>query len=254
MIKFFRKIRQNLLSEGKTGKYLKYAIGEIVLVVIGILVALQINNWNQTRLNRSFEVTMLREIKSSLEQDVNYYDGFKSRVERKRQGIQELLAMIASNKTYPDTVLLESYNKMTWGNLFVYNKGGYEGIKSVGLDKISNDSLRRKIIKIYEVDFPGAISYYEMMEARHSNEDYKLQLHNSLWKRVQIQLPDNSYKIVSRPINNESFLKQPELIDRIKIAQDILSYTQFQMPILENAIKEGIDIVNKEIDKLEKSD
>lgn len=47
MIKFFRKIRQNLLSEGKTGKYLKYASGEIVLVVIGILIALQINNWNE---------------------------------------------------------------------------------------------------------------------------------------------------------------------------------------------------------------
>lgn len=46
MIKFFQKIRQNSLMENKTGKYLKYAIGEIVLVVIGILIALQINNWN----------------------------------------------------------------------------------------------------------------------------------------------------------------------------------------------------------------
>jgi hypothetical protein len=49
MIKFFRKIRQNLLSEGKTGKYFKYAIGEIILVVIGILIALQINNWNENQ-------------------------------------------------------------------------------------------------------------------------------------------------------------------------------------------------------------
>ena len=48
MIKFFRKIRQNLLSEGKTGKYLKYAIGEIILVVIGILIALQLNNLNDS--------------------------------------------------------------------------------------------------------------------------------------------------------------------------------------------------------------
>lgn len=50
MIKFFRKIRYNLLSEGKTGKYLKYAVGEIILVVIGILIALQINNLNQERI------------------------------------------------------------------------------------------------------------------------------------------------------------------------------------------------------------
>jgi len=57
MIKFFRKIRQNLLSEGKTGKYFKYAIGEIILVVIGILIALSINNWNENRkLNNKTQV------------------------------------------------------------------------------------------------------------------------------------------------------------------------------------------------------
>ncbi len=59
MINFFRKIRQNLLMEnktsakasaGKTGKYLKYAIGEIILVMVGILLALQVSNWNQQRI------------------------------------------------------------------------------------------------------------------------------------------------------------------------------------------------------------
>ena len=49
MLKFFRHIRQNLIMENKTGKYFKYAIGEIVLVVIGILIALQVNNWNEQR-------------------------------------------------------------------------------------------------------------------------------------------------------------------------------------------------------------
>jgi len=48
-MKFFRKIRQNLLVENKKGKYFKYAIGEIVLVVIGILIALSISNWNEKR-------------------------------------------------------------------------------------------------------------------------------------------------------------------------------------------------------------
>ena len=65
MIKFFRKIRQNLLSEGKTGKYLKYAIGEILLVVIGILIALQINNTNELRKQREEEAIIL----SGIEKD-----------------------------------------------------------------------------------------------------------------------------------------------------------------------------------------
>ena len=51
MIKFFRKIRQDLLRDNKIGDYLKYAVGEIVLVVIGILIALSINNWNESRKN-----------------------------------------------------------------------------------------------------------------------------------------------------------------------------------------------------------
>lgn len=58
MIKIFRKIRQTLLSEGKTGKYFKYAIGEIILVVIGIIIALQLNNWNENR-KRQIELDKL---------------------------------------------------------------------------------------------------------------------------------------------------------------------------------------------------
>ena len=54
MIKFFRRIRKNLIMETeKTGKYFKYAIGEIVLVMIGILLALQINNWNEKRITKN---------------------------------------------------------------------------------------------------------------------------------------------------------------------------------------------------------
>ena len=70
MIKFFRKIRQHLLSEGKTGKYLKYAIGEIVLVVIGILIALQINLKSQERTNRKHVESILKSVYFNLESDM----------------------------------------------------------------------------------------------------------------------------------------------------------------------------------------
>ena len=69
MIKFFRKIRYNLMETGKTGKYFKYAIGEIILVVIGILIALQINNWNENRQKKNLERDYLSEIKENLVRD-----------------------------------------------------------------------------------------------------------------------------------------------------------------------------------------
>lgn len=71
MIKFFRHIRQGLIKENKIGKYLKYAIGEIVLVVIGILIALQINNWNVNQIEKSQEKTYYVNIKRQIGEDKN---------------------------------------------------------------------------------------------------------------------------------------------------------------------------------------
>ncbi len=64
MFKFFRQIRQNLIMQNKTANYIKYAIGEIVLVVIGILIALQINNWNEIRKTNLEEQRALMNIQS----------------------------------------------------------------------------------------------------------------------------------------------------------------------------------------------
>jgi len=71
MINFFRKIRYDLLEKNKTGKYLKYAIGEIVLVVIGILVALSINNWNSKQIEKREEITSYKNIKRQINDDKN---------------------------------------------------------------------------------------------------------------------------------------------------------------------------------------
>jgi len=72
MIKLFSKIRQNLLSEGKIGKYLKYAVGEIVLVVIGILIALQINNWNEHRKQDNKRQGYYHQLLDDLNRDLNF--------------------------------------------------------------------------------------------------------------------------------------------------------------------------------------
>src|SRR6056297_2100808 len=70
MITFFRNIRKNLLNEGKTTKYFKYAIGEIALVMIGILLALQVNNWNQNRQDSKKEQQILLQLQSEFEENL----------------------------------------------------------------------------------------------------------------------------------------------------------------------------------------
>src|SRR5210317_1160194 len=74
MIKFFRHIRKNLLMENKTGKYFKYAIGEIVLVVIGILIAISINNWNEQQKQNSQERQLLSGLKIEFTINLNRLD------------------------------------------------------------------------------------------------------------------------------------------------------------------------------------
>ena len=71
MIKFFRKIRYDLMEKNKTGKYFKYAIGEIVLVVIGILIALQINNWNENNITTKKTLTYLGTLNTEIESNID---------------------------------------------------------------------------------------------------------------------------------------------------------------------------------------
>lgn len=92
-MKIFRKIRQNFLDEGKTNKYLKYAVGEILLVVLGILIALQVNNWNQKRISHNAEkklyIKILSDLDMALENVTSDFDRFQEHQEMHRHLYQE---------------------------------------------------------------------------------------------------------------------------------------------------------------------
>ena len=91
MIKFFRKIRQSLLSKGKTENYFKYAIGEIVLVVIGILLALQVNNWNEKqKQDAEFEI-VLEQLYNAVKNDTEAFDTYSNRINEQINYIDSLL-------------------------------------------------------------------------------------------------------------------------------------------------------------------
>ncbi len=100
MIKFFKKIRQDLLSEGKIGKYLKYAIGEIILVVIGILIALSINNWNENQKTAIRETQIYLELKNDLLQTRNDVEETISNHKEILKVNQQLIFDIYNKKPY----------------------------------------------------------------------------------------------------------------------------------------------------------
>ena len=96
MIKFFRKIRQNLLSEGKTGKYFKYAIGEIVLVMIGILLALQVNNWNQRLKNEELSKLYYSDFISEVSSDISTLNSRIVWNEKIMQNVSSIITTLAT--------------------------------------------------------------------------------------------------------------------------------------------------------------
>ncbi|TYA58269.1 DUF6090 family protein [Formosa maritima] len=150
MIKFFRKIRQNLIMENKTSKYFKYAIGEIVLVVIGILIALQINNWNENRLKSNKETAILANIHKEFKQNKKQLDsvvGLHKKVHSNCSKIINLFPILSK----PEPAVLDSLSVYLWesygGHTFNPSQTSINALASTSsFDIIKNETLRDLLI------------------------------------------------------------------------------------------------------------
>ena len=148
MIKFFRKIRQKLLTENKFRKYLLYAVGEIILVVIGILIALQLNNLNENKKNNVFEKEILSQIQENLKSDKLVLQQIELNFTKAIESSKKILNAEASEKT-KDSI------KIWLGAIIQFDRfqpltNAYEVLKSNGLDRISNKQLRFLLGKYYD--------------------------------------------------------------------------------------------------------
>ena len=130
MIKLFRKIRKQLLGEGKTGNYFKYAIGEIILVVIGILIALQINNWNEANSNEKRLLKIFEEIGVDLATDIRYTNDLIKSGNR----IDSLSSFVLNNKLTKADYLNPINNRLFWIVLrfspYKFRKTGFNKFKN----------------------------------------------------------------------------------------------------------------------------
>lgn len=245
MIKFFRKIRQNLLSEGKTGKYFKYAIGEIVLVVIGILIALQINTWNESRKQKQVEKQVLKSLFQEIEKDKNALKQIDYKYKK------DLLDISYFRKLYwkeqlsmADALDLKKFfgfvNHDVNPNRITYD----EMISTGKLYYLSNENLVNKIIDYYEL-IDGHI-----YQSRQDRIEFRANFFNvSQMKEFWLTVYDNNNKELAYNFANN---QNTEIYKTMKVLTEyshaLTKTTQASVVNLYQKAQELQLLINKELD------
>jgi hypothetical protein len=193
MIGLLRRIRRRLLESESTRKSLLYATGEVVLVVTGILIALQLNTWREARKDRAFELTMLREIHAALTRDVRQFNIYLDRLDISEDGSNRVLHYRLRHDAPADSLAGAIGRSRTW-ILLSANRGPYDALKTTGLDRISNDSLRVALISVYDYWLPRTTDFVGRATAQF---DRVKPLHDALFRPTLENGPDDVPRITS---------------------------------------------------------
>ncbi len=150
MIKFFRRIRRSLLAENKFLKYLLYAVGEIILVVIGILIALQINNYSEYQKERTKERALLSNLSQEVQLDMLQIENNTRQTKERLKRLDSLVQLLK----VPDSInapqfIRQSY-EFVFDQYFKSNSGIFdEAVSSGKMSYIQNEPLRQSIFNYY---------------------------------------------------------------------------------------------------------
>ncbi|MFT5217432.1 MAG: hypothetical protein ACJA1H_001278 [Glaciecola sp.] len=200
MIKFFRKIRYDLMDKNKTGKYLKYAIGEIILVIMGILIALTINNWNQDRLTENLEYQYysrllddVREEKFILEATINY----SKQVSLHAKKAIAVFENSSNGNTNPIENLIDMYQASQLADSYSASSTYKELISSGQINLIQNNSLKTALIRYYESDWSENGVF--VLENKY-RENLRSKMPNEIQTQIRLKCGDvyvkNSYSFI----------------------------------------------------------
>lgn len=219
MIHFFRKIRQQLLSDNRVPKYVLYAIGEIVLVVLGILIALSINNANDLAKLRKKEFALLTEMSENLRIDLRDLD---FNIEGNNQRIRAnkiILKTLQERKPMNDT--LKPYYGGIFGNYQLSeNTAAWATLQSVGLDLVSNDSLRNAISHLYMVEY----GYLDNLE-KGIDDRYQWE---TLYPQILALINVDRLWVSAEPIDHEALMDNRKFQETLKMNLFLRNYLQNQ--------------------------
>lgn len=157
MIKFFRNIRQKLVMKNQTGKpalpsgrYFKYAIGEIILVVIGILIALQINNWNEHRKNNKKRIDYQRSLINDINKDIESIDNLLIFIEESIEQHNNFTKRLSQpNASYDTLVNIAKYEFLGYFNIIdAFHTATFQTLLSTGDIGLFNEHIRTQLIEL----------------------------------------------------------------------------------------------------------
>jgi hypothetical protein len=240
MIKFFRAIRKNLLNEGKTAKYFKYAIGEIVLVVIGILIALSINNSNETRKEKLKEKKILVELESNLEANSITLQKAISSQKRIIRQINMTIEHLESKKPFNDTIG-KYILSIQWIEGIQFVSSAYESLKSIGVALISNDSIRADVTNLFGNEFPNQTDWLKSSGPLQASYTHPLIM--KFFKQAG-EFPTN-YKIAT---DYEGLLENQEFINVISTRKALKEAIVYQFENLHVRVENARSRIKKELE------
>jgi len=160
MIKFFRKIRQGLISDNKFSKYLLYAVGEIVLVVIGIFIALQLNLWSENRKLDEVRQTYYHQLLDDLNKDKVYIENTIAKLDSFRLNYNNYIETFKEPNLYPNQALENLFSVNFTSLVIGFNTSTIETLENTGDIKLLAPHIRNKLAELKRSqDFIVKISY-----------------------------------------------------------------------------------------------
>ncbi|AVI52174.1 hypothetical protein C5O00_13830 [Pukyongia salina] len=244
MIKFFRKIRQSLLTENKFRKYLIYAIGEIVLVVIGILIALQINNYNQERIIKEQNQIVLQNLNKEFKENLIELDVSIDRLNSVIEGLDRLLLLMRTQDSNMTNLEFDQLlNKTFWMPNWKPSSFVLVELKNSGaLSNLNNNNLKSLLFK-WEREF-------DQMENNNANfKQYGAEYIEFITKNGSVRNIDaltegtKNLQKSTIAINNPELLKNPEFENRadnfyflsVRLRGHFQSLSELMKDIIENS-------------------
>ena len=261
MITFIRKIRQRLLADNKLSKYFVYATGEIVLVVIGILIALSINNWNETKRNSKKEFYLLKQLQKEFKKDSSnlYTQAWLTNLKvTDGKMIKSFLNNNSSLRKYSLVSFLFFNGKVLLFQSHTPTKD--ENISSGNLSLISNEELKTKISN-YKSNISSTNSFL-FKEAHEHKKNYNSHLYKYFDAEIMTHIWKNTNRRSKRLITDEAmkkfkidvdgFKKDPKSLYHVSTIIGVDSELNFQYEDRINTrIYTILEIIKNELKKFE---